>query len=98
MSMRSNFGQQNAKQRLQESFGKTFPFPKQIQEVKRLIKKPKVENISKRQTELPNQTKVGPNLGHGTCPTSKIPVIQDYKFSHCINKKSVFLLLGIETF
>lgn len=77
---------------------KYFLSPKQIQEVKRLLKKSKVENISKRQTELPNQTKVGPNRGHGKCPTSKLPVIQDYKFSHCINKKSVFLLLAIETF
>lgn len=81
-----------------KALGKYFLSPKQIQEVKRLIKKPKVENISKRQTELPNQTKVGPNHGHGKCPTSKLPVIQDYKFSHCINKKSVFLLLAIETF
>lgn len=81
-----------------KALGKYFLFPKQIQEVKRLIKKPRVENISKRPTELPNQTKVGPNLGHGTCPASKLPVIQDYKFSHCINKKSVFILLGIETF
>ena len=55
--------------------GKYFLFPKQIQEVKRLIKKPRVENISKRPTELPNQTKGGPNLGHVPCPRFGPPFV-----------------------